>query len=90
MNDGKAEEIQTAISAQFPDSEVTVTPCPDGADIVVTTDGDQVRRFKIDDDDLNSPIVASWSVRRSRNQRLPARVGRPCPSRLGQPRGSAP
>ena len=57
MNDIKAEEVQIAISAQFPDSEVTVTPCPDGADIVVTTEGDQVRRYKIDDDNLNSPIV---------------------------------
>jgi hypothetical protein len=57
MNAGKAQEIQTAISAQYPDSEVTVTPYPDGADIVVLTEGDQVRRFKIGDDELNSPIV---------------------------------
>ena len=57
MNEAKAEEIQTAISAQYPDSEVTVTPCPDGAEILVLTEGDQDRRFKIGDDELNSPIV---------------------------------
>jgi hypothetical protein len=37
--------------------QIIVTPHPDGADIVVSVEGDHDRRFKIDDDDLNSPIV---------------------------------
>ena len=57
MNATEAKELKVAIRAQFPDSEVTVTPYPDGGDILVSTEGDQDRRYKIDDDYLNSPIV---------------------------------
>jgi hypothetical protein len=34
-----------------------VTPQDDGADIVVSLEGDQDRKFKIEDEELDSPIV---------------------------------
>ena len=57
MNATEAKDLKRAISAQFPDSEVTVTPYPDGGDIIVATEGEKVRRYEIDDDYLTSPIV---------------------------------
>jgi hypothetical protein len=57
MNTEKAEEIQGVISVRFPGAVVVVTPQDDGADIVVSVEGDQDRRFKIDDNELDSPIV---------------------------------
>jgi hypothetical protein len=57
MNVAKAEEIRDVISARFPGAQVVVTPQDDGADIIVSAEGQQDRKFKIDDDDLDSPIV---------------------------------
>jgi hypothetical protein len=57
MNAAKAEEVRGVISARFPDAEVVVTPHPDGAEIRVSIDGDRDRNFKIDDDELDSPII---------------------------------
>lgn len=57
MNVSKAEEIQGVISARFPDADVVVTPYPDGAEIRVSTAGQQDRNFKIDDGELDSPII---------------------------------
>jgi hypothetical protein len=57
MNAAKAEEIRGLISVRFPGAKVVVTPQSDGADIVVSLEGDQDRKFKIDDDDLDTPIV---------------------------------
>jgi hypothetical protein len=57
MDAAKAEEIQRAISSRFPEVDVAVTPYDDGAEIRVSREGDQDRKFKIDDDDLNSPLL---------------------------------
>jgi hypothetical protein len=57
MTDSEAKDLKVAISARFPDSEVTVTPYPRGGDIIVATEGEKVRRYEIDDDYLTSPIV---------------------------------
>jgi len=57
VNAAKAEDIQIAIRARFPEVDVVVTPQDEGAEIRVSVDGDRDRRFKIDDDDLGSPIV---------------------------------
>jgi hypothetical protein len=57
MNAAQAEELQGVISATFPGAVVVVTPQPDGADIIVSAYGQQDHQFKIDDDDLDSPIV---------------------------------
>jgi hypothetical protein len=57
MNTAKAEEVQGVISARFPEAEVVVTPYPDGAEIRVSTGGQQDRNFKIGDDELDSPII---------------------------------
>jgi hypothetical protein len=57
VNASDAKELQGVISATFPGALVSVTPHPDGADIIVSAEGEQDRKFKIDDDDLDSPIV---------------------------------
>ena len=57
MTSEKAEEILIAIRARFPDVDVAVTPQPGGAEIRVTVEGDPDRNFKVDDDDLGSPII---------------------------------
>jgi hypothetical protein len=36
---------------------VAVTPYDDGAEIRVSVEGDRDRNFKIDDDDLGSPVI---------------------------------
>jgi len=51
VNAGEAEELQGVLSIIHPESAVSVTLLPGGADIVVITDGtDHV--FKIGNDDL--------------------------------------
>jgi hypothetical protein len=57
MTAEKAEEIRVAIRARFPEVDVVVTPYGEGAEIRVSVEGDQDRKFRIDDDDLNSPIL---------------------------------
>ena len=57
MNAAAAEELQDRIGVTFPWTVVVVTPNPDGADVVVSAVGEQDRTFKVDDDDLDSPVV---------------------------------
>jgi hypothetical protein len=57
MNAAKAEELRGVISVRFPGANVVVTPQDNGADVVVTYEGDKDRKFKIDDEELDSPIV---------------------------------
>jgi hypothetical protein len=57
MTAEKAEEIRVAIRARFPEVDVVVTPYGEGAEIRVSVEGDRDRRFKIDDGELDSPII---------------------------------
>jgi hypothetical protein len=57
MTAEEAEELKIAISANYPETVVSVTAYADGAEIVVSAAGQQDRKFKVEDDNLNSPIV---------------------------------
>jgi len=57
MNASTAEELRGVISSAFTGAMVVVAAHPDGADIIVCAEGQQDRRFRIDDDNLDSPIV---------------------------------
>jgi hypothetical protein len=57
VNEREAEDLEAAIGARFPGAEVSVTAYPCGGEILVSPEGEMDRRFKVDDNYLDSPVV---------------------------------